>query len=132
MMKVLGVCAAVIAAASPAVAGRPDEDALDRYNRTGETVNCVNMRSTDITAIDENTLLFRVGPGDYYLNTTRGACNDVDSNFTRIDVTLFGSRLCSGEILKVVDQQSGVFQGACSLGDFEKLTKKPAETAAAE
>lgn len=131
MKKVLGVLA-LLAAASPAAAGRPDSDALDRFDRTGETVKCVDMRRTDITAIDESTLLFRVGQSDYYLNETKGACNDADSNFSRFDIDLFNSRLCSGEILKVVENQSGIFQGACSLGDFEKLTKKPVESASAQ
>ncbi len=131
MRRSVGVLALVFAATSAAQAGRPDGDALDKFDRTGETVNCVSMRSTDIKAIDENRLLFKVGVNDYYLNETRSACNDVDSNFTRIDVELFGSRLCSGEVLRIVDQSSGIYQGACSLGVFEKLTKKPADGAKA-
>ncbi len=125
MRKAFGAIAAVLAAASAASAGRPDGDALENFDRTGETVNCVNMRSTDITPIDETRLVFRVGTNDYYLNEVRGECNDIDSNFTRIEVNLFGSQLCSGEILRVVDQSSGIFQGACTVGDFEKLRKKP-------
>ena len=129
MMKVIGVCALLIAAATPAIAGRPKADALDRFDRTGETVNCVNMRSTDVTAIDETRLLFRVGVGEYYLNETRGQCNDIDSNFSRLEMNLFGTQICSGEIIRVVDNSSGIYQGACSLGDFERLSKKPAADA---
>ncbi len=132
MKKVIGLFAGVFAAAASAGAIEGDADTLDRFDRTGETVSCVNMRSTNITAIDENRLLFQVGTGNYYLNETRSQCNDADSNFTRFDMTLFGSRICSGEVIKVVDQSSGIFQGACSLGEFERLTKKaPADTSAA-
>ncbi|MFZ5616185.1 MAG: hypothetical protein ACOZAA_02525 [Pseudomonadota bacterium] len=125
MKKAACVLAGVLAAASVASAEKEETDALDRFDRTGETVNCVEMRSTDISAIDEDTLLFRVGPGDYYVNETRGTCNDADSAFSRFDITLYGSRICSGEIIRIVDRSSGIFQGACSLGEFEKLTKKP-------
>lgn len=117
---------------STASAGRPDAAALDRFDRTGETVACVNMRQTDITTIDEETLLFKVGPNEFYLNETRGPCNDADSNFTRMEVSLFGSRICSGEIVKIVDQSSGIFQGACSLGEFERLTRKATPDAGAD
>ena len=111
--------------AGVAVAEQADSSALDRFERTGEKVNCVSMRSTNITPIDETRLLFRVGTSDYYLNETRGRCNDIDSNFTRIDIRLFGPQLCSLEILQIVDQQTGTFLGSCSVGEFEKLKKKP-------
>lgn len=128
MKKVVGAGFGVLALASVAVAGRPDSAALDGFERTGETVNCVSLRSADITPVDESTFLFRAG-GNYYVNEARGVCHGADSNFSRIDITMFGSQLCSGEILKVVEQSSGMFKGSCSLGAFEKLTKsKPANT----
>ncbi|NWG91484.1 MAG: hypothetical protein HXY21_03105 [Parvularculaceae bacterium] len=130
MRRAMVGLAGLMIVATGAFAGSPDEDALSRFERTGETVKCVRMPSTDITPVDEETLLFRVGPGDYYVNDLRGTCNDVDSGFTRIEVNLFGSQICSGEIIKVVDQSSGMFKGACSLGDFERLRKKPDEDAA--
>jgi hypothetical protein len=127
MRKMIGVASGVLAMVSVAAAGRPDSSALDGFDRTGETVNCLDLRSTDITPVDESTFLFRVG-GNYYVNNTRGACHDADSNFTRIDISMFGTQLCSGEILKIVDQSSGMFKGSCSLNSFEKLTKKPPAT----
>ncbi len=127
MKKATGICAGVLAALGAASAGVPDSTALDRFDSTGETVACISARSFDIKAVDESTFLFKVGVGDFYVNRTRNACNGATSRFVRIDVILFGSQLCSGEILKVVEQRSGIFQGSCSLGDFEKLNKKPAE-----
>lgn len=107
-----------------ASAGRPDADALDRFDRTGEMRTCIAARSADITPIDDETFLFKVGTNDYYLNETRGACNDASSNFTRMEMKLFGSQICSGEIVRIVGQQSGIYQGSCSLGDFERLARK--------
>ncbi len=128
MKKVIGAGFGVVVMASAAMAGRSDGAALDGFERTGETVSCVALRSSDITALDESTFLVRVG-GNYYVNEARGACHDADSNFTRIEITMFGSQLCSGEILKIVDQSTGMFRSSCSLGAFEKLTKTQPENA---
>jgi hypothetical protein len=123
MRKLTGALAFMLAA-TPAVAGMPNSEALDDFEGTGEKVHCVEMRSADITPIDESTFLFRSGTGTWYLNRTRSACNDADSRFSRLDIKLFNTQLCSGEILRVVDRQSGIFQGSCALGDFERLAKK--------
>lgn len=124
MKRLFVLACSCVALTSAAVAERGDKTALDRFERTGETVNCVSMRSTSITAVDENRLLFKVGAGTYYLNEVRGQCKDVDSSFTRMEIKLFGSQICSSEIIDIVDQQSGMFQGACNLGEFEKLVLK--------
>lgn len=125
MKKVIVAAFSAAVLPSVALAEPGDKTALDRFDRTGEIVNCISMRSTKISAIDENRLLFEVGAGTYYLNEVRGQCKDVDSSFTRMEIKLFGSQICSSEIIRVVDQQSGAFQGACNLGQFEKLSLKP-------
>ena len=125
MKKSVAVMAFVWAASGAAVAGSPNAAALDNFDRTGETVSCVPVRSADITPVDENTVLVNTGSA-YYVNTLRGRCSRIDDNFTRIELKLFSNQICSGEIIKVVHQQSGAFLSACSFGDFEKLVKKPA------
>lgn len=132
MKRVIGFAAGVMAAVSVAAAGKGDADALAKFDRTGEMTSCVNMRSTTVTAIDEDTLLFRVGSGNYYVNETGSRCNDADSGFTRIELTLYGSQLCRGEIVSVINNSNGIHQGSCILGEFEKLVKKPPAEAAAQ
>ncbi len=124
MRKLIGVLFFVLAAGGIASAGVPDSAALERFNETGDSVKCVNMRSVDITAVNDSTFLFKVGTNDYYVNRTRDACNGASSNFTRMEVRLFGTQLCNGETLNVVEQQSGIYRGSCSLGDFQKLQKR--------
>ena len=125
MKKSMGVLAFVSAVGGGAFAGTPDSAALDNFDRTGEKVSCISARTTDITPVNQSTLLVRSG-GDYYVNDLRNQCNGIDDRFTRIELKLLSGQLCSGEIVKVVQQSGGVFRGSCSLGDFEKLTKKPA------
>ncbi len=128
MVRMLCVFSAALLAVTPALASDPAVDEADKlagFTETGETENCVSMRSTGIEPIDANRLLFKVG-SRYYLNETRGSCERASSSFNRIEVTLFGPRACQGEILRVVDNQSGMFEGSCSLGEFRRLEKKPA------
>lgn len=119
------IAVALIAAAGVAVARAetPDPDALDRFDRTGETASCISLRRLDITPIDDRTLLFDAD-GTFYLNETAGRCTKVDSNFTRIELRQFSNRICEGEILKVVHQANSTFVGSCSLGAFERLVEK--------
>lgn len=130
MRTLFGLFAVVCVNAAAAHAGTPDPDALDRFDRTGETVRCVDSRSTNFTPIDDTRLLVKVGAGTYYLNELEGACRDASSNLTRFETKSFGYQICAGEILKVVHRQSGMFAGSCSFGEFEKLVKKPAEVQA--
>jgi hypothetical protein len=129
MIGKLGIVGALLLAASPAFASDPaveEPDALDGFVETGKTINCVNMRSTGIDTIGENRLLFKVG-ARYYLNETRGSCERADSAFYRLEARLFSSQACKGDIFNVVDNQSGFFAGACSLGEFQELERKPKE-----
>jgi hypothetical protein len=132
MIGKLGVCAAALLAAGSALASETageEPDALSGFVETGETVNCVSMRSTSIDPIDEDRLLFKVG-GRYFVNETRGACERADSTFFRLEARLFSPQACAGDILNVVNNQSGFFAGACSLGEFRALKKKPKEAPA--
>lgn len=134
MIGKLWIFGAALLAAGSALAGdeaAEDVSGVDGFVETGESVNCVSMRSARIDPIDENRLLFRVGTR-YYLNETSGSCNGADSPFSRIEVTLFGPRACRGELLRVVDNNSGAFEGSCSLGEFRALKRKPKEEPASE
>jgi len=123
MKTSMGVLAFVSTVGSAAMAGMPDSAALDKFDRTGEKVSCISARATDITPVNESTLLVRAG-GDYYVNDLRNQCNGIDDRFTRIELKLFTGQLCNGEIVKVVQQSGGAFRGSCSLGDFELLKRK--------
>ena len=105
--------------------------ALDGFSETGEVTSCVPMRSTDIEAIDENRLLFKVG-ARYYINETNGTCERAQSRLFRLEARIFSSNACLGDIFNVVDNQTGAFIGACSLGEFRKLERKPADPASTE
>ncbi|MCB2096586.1 MAG: DUF6491 family protein [Parvularculaceae bacterium] len=102
---------------------------LDAHERTGEVVNCLNLRQvSSIVAIDEETLLIKSGVNDYYVNELSGRCNGATRNSTRFEYATSIGQLCRNDILKVVDNSGGFLTGSCGVGSFERLaTKEPAE-----
>ncbi|MEQ8934535.1 MAG: hypothetical protein RIE56_01935, partial [Amphiplicatus sp.] len=128
----IGAATLAASCATGAAVQRVNEGAaetLAKYEPTGETERCVNTsRISQMTAVDENTLLFRLGVNDYYVNKVRGRCNGATYSSNRFQYKVTGSQLCSIDIIDVVDT-SGFIAGTCSLGEFEELALKeePAE-----
>ena len=86
------------------VAGRPD--------------SCLPLvRTHDMVAIDEQTLAFRDGRTTWVTNM-QGSCSGLNRVGHAIVNRTFGAQLCSGEIARVVDTNSGITVGSCAYGDF--------------
>ena len=100
------------------------EAALEGFERTGETRNCLNTRFIrKIDPIDDTHWRVETRGGDTYLNIVRGSCNDAGSSFTALQYTIPGGQLCRGEIVRVIDiGYGGTTRGACSLGEYEALS----------
>jgi hypothetical protein len=122
-----------IAGALAACAGAPKEEVdrsaaekLAQFERTGETTACIGLRQiSQITPVTESTFLVRVGAGDYYANDVSGRCNGATRNSTRLEYSTTLSELCRNELIRVIDNATGVQVGGCGLGSFEKLQEKP-------
>lgn len=101
-------------------------DKLAQFERTGELTSCIGLRQiSQITPVTESTFLVRVGAGDYYANDVSGRCNGATRNSTRLEYSTTLSELCRNELIKVVDNTTGVQIGGCGLGSFERLKEKP-------
>ncbi|HWJ69959.1 MAG TPA: hypothetical protein VNS79_07940 [Sphingobium sp.] len=84
----------------------------------GEPVSCVTaLRSDDLRALGDNTLIFRVNKDLVYRNTLNGACNGLSMGDTLV-MRRVTSQYCRGDIATVVNLPSGAQTGSCSLGDF--------------
>ena len=117
-------------AANTGYAGPSDKVAamLAKYDRTGETTACLNVRSIDsIKALDARHFLVRAGLNSYYLNEPSAGCNSAARSNHRIQYTLGNAQLCRNQIITIVDNTSGITSGSCGLGPFEKLEEKSAE-----
>lgn len=121
--------ASIFALSAGAIAGGSAERAakkLDRFERTGETTDCLMGSTVDsIDPITDELFLVRVGVGTYYLNEVNGSCNGASSSFSRLQYVRSISQLCRMQIINVYDNGSNIFMGTCSLGSFEKLRLKP-------
>lgn len=84
----------------------------------GAPVNCLPTRDSGMVAIDDNTMLFRVGRNTFYRNDPPGGCPGIGRGSYALVTDSFGSGLCSGQIARVVDVPAAVTIGHCTLGEF--------------
>ena len=84
----------------------------------GTPVACVRHQDLrNSRAVGATTILFD-GPGDtVYVNRTRSSCPRIQPwHALRHQTTQ--TAMCSGELIRVFDAQTGVEYGGCSLGEF--------------
>jgi hypothetical protein len=110
-----------MSAAAAAVGNAVEADALAEAlaGRTaGAPRSCVRLQDVRNTrGAGPDTILFD-GPGDVvYVNRARSSCPDIKS-WHAIRTRTLGTNLCSGELIRVFDPNSGIEFGGCSLGEF--------------
>jgi hypothetical protein len=85
----------------------------------GAPVHCLPpLRTTGMTIIDDNTILFRRNSKLVYRNDPPGGCSPLSRGRFALVTKTIGSGLCRGDIAQVVDTSTGFPAGACALGDF--------------
>lgn len=120
----LGACATAPASDPFEALDAEAEAALARYERTGETRNCVSTRRIDrIEPLSERVWLFEMRGGEDYLNVVSRGCSGADSAFTYLQYETSGTQLCASQIVRVIDQPSDSPRGSCGLGPFERLDR---------
>ncbi|MEQ8434888.1 MAG: hypothetical protein RIA71_11660 [Oceanicaulis sp.] len=123
-----GLAALTLQACAPGEMMEPDmsveaAETLAEYDFTGETRSCLSANRIDeIKPLDERHWLVETVGGDMYLNRVSRGCNGADRSFTYLQYEIPTGQLCRGEIVRVIDNGSNMSQGACGLGDYERLT----------
>lgn len=85
----------------------------------GEPVSCISsFKSSDLRALGDNTLIYRVNKDLVYRNTLQGACSGLSRGDTLVMNRTNASQYCRGDIARVVNLMSGAMTGSCALGDF--------------
>lgn len=103
----------------------PDDLALDR-----ESVRCISsgaIRATD--AIDDNTIVFRMRNGDYFMNVLISGCDSLERR-NRFSYSTPSGRLCSGNMISVIRGASPASASSavgCGLQRFFPITDVEAE-----
>ena len=90
----------------------------------GQPVSCIsNMRGSDMTVIDDYTILFKEG-GTIYVQKPHGGCYGLgNGNYSLVTRIAGSNRLCSGQIGELVDRVSGYGYGSCVFGEFVPYRK---------
>lgn len=129
-MKSVLMGAAVLFAAGAATAGdvrvvsSKGSEILAKYKPTGETESCLPLRQIDsMKFVEDSIILVETNSKKIYFNQTSNDCNGARGN-RRIEYITTGSSLCRNEIIRVVDNGSGMFMGSCSLGGFDRVEEK--------
>ncbi len=85
----------------------------------GEPVNCIPSRTADNSIrVSDDIILYRVSKRLVYRNDLANSCLGLGRNDDILIVKTYGSQLCDGDIIHLVDRLSGINKGACSLGQF--------------
>lgn len=126
MIKMLAFGSALLAATVPVLAvERTPEARLEAVLRgrvAGAPVRCITIRQLSSTEIvDRTALLYRVGPV-IYVNRPRGGAEALRETDIPV-VSSFDDRLCSPDIVRLVDRGSRGLRGQVSLGEFVPYTK---------
>lgn len=128
---VAAVAAAMLAAPSTTIAkpehGFKSAQALARAlaGRTaGQAVRCVpNFRSSEMTIIDDGTILFGEGK-TIYLQKPAGGCPGLGIGGNTLVARQFATnRMCQGDVNEVVDARNGITVGSCVFEPFIPYTK---------
>lgn len=94
------------------------EKALVGYT-PGKPQSCVDLRDlTRPESYGDATILYSTSSRLIYRNdVSGGGCGGAGRDYIMVN-EVFGSRLCRGDITRLVDRTSGFYAGSCSLGDF--------------
>lgn len=85
----------------------------------GEPRRCLpRYRSVDQEIVDRNTILYRQGRDLVYRNDPIGGCNGLDRTRALLIMPVTGGEYCSGDIIRILDQQTGLNVGSCAFADF--------------
>lgn len=90
----------------------------------GPPVSCIgNSRGSQMTVVDDNTILFKEG-GTVYVQKPQGGCHGLGNGYYTLVTRIAGSsRLCRGQIGDLVDRTSGFSYGSCVFSDFVPYRK---------
>jgi hypothetical protein len=100
---------------------------LDRYlagKVAGRPQTCLpRYRTSDMVVIDERTVLFRDGGSRVWRTDIPGGCSNLGRpGYAMVTQQYGGTGLCTGEIVRVVDTQTGMLAGSCTFGPFVPFT----------
>ena len=87
----------------------------------GAPVSCISDRAR-MHVVDDWTILYR-DRGNVYVQRPRGGCHGLSNGMTLVRNQFVSTRLCRGDINRVVDLRTGFGTGACVFSEFVPYRK---------
>lgn len=87
----------------------------------GAPVSCISDRAR-MHVVDDWTILYR-DRGTIYVQKPRGGCHGLANNMSLIRNQFVSTRLCRGDINRIVDLRTGFGTGACVFSEFVPYRK---------
>lgn len=123
----LGACNYSDAETAPAPIRDKEAKVLEKELKgkvAGEPRNCIsNSRNVNAIRISDDTLLYRESGRTVYVNKLRSSCPGLTRGDDILVVETYSGQLCSGDIIRLVDRNSGIQGPVCSLGQFTPYKK---------
>jgi len=122
---IVAAIAASFAAATGAHAARDlVRQVLSKYERTGETVDCIQIRNIrDTRPLSDYVMFVRATGGAFYINEFQDRCFNLGREQRYVHRTTV-PRLCKGDTIQVLDS-SGSRGSTCVIGAFDELVEIP-------
>lgn len=126
MTLIRPLLAAALLAGTAAQARPAPEDVIAKAlagRVAGTPTDCLyqrDIRSTEI--VDRTAILYRMNNGTIYLNRPRSGANFLNWGVALVTNT-YNNRLCSVDIVRLLDTTIGMQTGTVGLGDFVPYAK---------
>ena len=118
----IAVSAAAMLAGTSSVPAQPNSNPSQKLanalaGRTpGAPVRCISDRAR-MNVVDDWTILYR-DRGTIYVQKPRGGCHGLSNSMSLIRNQFVTTRLCTGDINRIVDLRTGFGTGACVFDQF--------------
>ncbi|NCP11629.1 MAG: hypothetical protein GW859_06695 [Sphingomonadales bacterium] len=90
----------------------------------GEPRSCIALSVANRPiAVSDTIVLYRVSGRLVYRNDLRSSCRGLADGSDIVVTRPFGSQLCDGDTLQLVDNATGAPTGGCTLGPFVPYRK---------
>jgi hypothetical protein len=84
----------------------------------GPAVSCMpTFNANDMVVLNDSTVGFKVG-GRVYVAHAAGGCNNLGGPYALVTRQPAGTRLCSGDVIDIVDVRNHFTVGSCSFSEF--------------
>jgi len=91
----------------------------------GKPVDCINQQQIrGSTVLDRTAIVYEMNNGTYYVNRPKSGANFLNDNLILVTSTQI-NRLCSVDIVRLVDSGSGMSMGSVGLGPFIPYPRPP-------